>query len=246
MSKTRVSIPFSQRGPIPIHLEDSYSGSPTGCAVIDVIFPQGEEVSEVRFRNSYTAWLTVLVKFDQSAHPQFTPRREMLVRGDAVAGAAAGQQGEPGGKVGEVVSGRARMEWVVAVKRKNLMENPHYETGSQDEVVILASESKVSLEDVTAMRFILRQPSPEWRTFSLEEISVYKESLVGGSNSSNPTAALSDSHSPLSKLEILRRHTMDSLKVIKLYNIFIVSSLNNYKYKQSFPLSCFVTNYFLY
>ena len=40
MSKTRVSIPFSQRGPIPIHLEDSYSGSPTGCAVIDVIFPQ--------------------------------------------------------------------------------------------------------------------------------------------------------------------------------------------------------------
>ena len=35
---------------------------------------QGEEVSEVRFRNSYTAWLTLLVKFDQSAHPQFTPR----------------------------------------------------------------------------------------------------------------------------------------------------------------------------
>ena len=50
MSKTRVSIPFSQRGPIPIHLEDSYTGSPTGCSVIDVIFPQGEEISEVRFR----------------------------------------------------------------------------------------------------------------------------------------------------------------------------------------------------
>ena len=79
MSKTRVWIPFSQRGPIPIHLEDSYSGSPTGCAVIDVIFPQGEEVSEVRFRNSYTAWLTVLVKFDQSTHPQFTPRPESVL-----------------------------------------------------------------------------------------------------------------------------------------------------------------------
>ena len=50
MSKTRVAIPFSQRGPIPIHLEDSYTGSPTGCSVIDVIFPQGEEISEVRFR----------------------------------------------------------------------------------------------------------------------------------------------------------------------------------------------------
>ena len=207
MSKTRVSIPFSQRGPIPIHLEDSYSGSPTGCAVIDVIFPQGEEVSEVRFRNSYTAWLTVLVKFDQSAHPQFTPRREMLVRGDAVAGAAAGQQGEPGGKVGEVVSGRARMEWVVAIKRRKLMESPHYETGSQDEVVLTASESRVPLEEVIAMRFILRQPSPDWRAFSLEEISVYRESVVTTS-----TLGQADTSLP-SKLEILRRHTSDSLKV---------------------------------
>ena len=51
MSRTRVSIPFSQRGPIPIHLEDSYTGSPTGCSVIDVIFPQGEEISEVRFKS---------------------------------------------------------------------------------------------------------------------------------------------------------------------------------------------------
>ena len=50
-----------------------------------------------------------------------------------------------GDKVGEVVSGRARVEWVVAVRRKKLMENPHYETGSQDAVVILASDSKVTL-----------------------------------------------------------------------------------------------------
>ena len=32
---------------------------------------------------------------------------------------------------------------LVAVRRRKLMENPHYEGGSQDEVVILASESKV-------------------------------------------------------------------------------------------------------
>ena len=47
-------------------------------------------------------------------------------------------------QVGEVISGRARMEWVVAVKRRRLMESPHHETGSQDEVSILASEAKVS------------------------------------------------------------------------------------------------------
>ena len=43
-----------------------------------------------------------------------------------------------------MISGRARMEWVVAVKRRRLMESPHHETGSQDEVSILASEAKVS------------------------------------------------------------------------------------------------------
>ena len=45
MAKAKISIPFSQRGPIPIQLEDSYTGNPTGCAVIDIIFPQGEQVS---------------------------------------------------------------------------------------------------------------------------------------------------------------------------------------------------------
>ena len=107
------------------------------------------------------------------------------------------------------------------------MDNPHFETGSQDEVVILASESKVALEEVTAMRFILRQPSPEWRTFSLEEISVFRESLVimmmmmisvfreslVGSWSSASAPVPDSPHTPLSKLELLRRHTMDSLKV---------------------------------
>ena len=29
---------------------------------------------KVKFRNNYTATLTILVKFDQSSHPGFTPR----------------------------------------------------------------------------------------------------------------------------------------------------------------------------
>ena len=130
--------------------------------------------------------------------------------------------------MGEVVNGRARMDWVVAIRRRKLMENPHFETGSQDEVVILASESKIPLEDVTAMRFILRQPSPEWRTFSLEEISVFRETLVGsGSSAYNPGPLLPDSHTPLSKLELLRRHTMDSLKARKEMQILLLRSLTD-------------------
>ena len=54
-------------------------------------------ISSSIVRNSYTAWLTILVKFDQSSHPQFTPRRETLVRGEG--GGAGGGAGEQGGKV---------------------------------------------------------------------------------------------------------------------------------------------------
>jgi hypothetical protein len=52
------------------------------------------------------------------------------------------------------------------------MTDPHTESGSQDVVVISATESLVSLHDVTALRFLLRQPSPNWRTFNVEEITV--------------------------------------------------------------------------
>ena len=52
-------------------------------------------------------------------------------------------------------------------------------------MTILSSDSKVALEDVTAMRFILRQPSPEWRSFGLEDISVFRESLVGSTQGNN-------------------------------------------------------------
>ena len=51
-----------------------------------------------------------------------------------------------GGKVSETVSGRARVDWAVAIRRKRLMENPHYETGSQEEVTIYSVESLVPLQ----------------------------------------------------------------------------------------------------
>ena len=196
MSKTRVALSFSLRGPIPIQLEDSYSGAPTGLAVMDLIFTQGESISEVKFRNNYTAILTILVKFDQSSHPGFTPRREQLL---ATRGADQGSDGK-----GDV-AGRGRMDWLVAVRRRKLMENPHYEGGSQDEVVISASESKVPLEDVVAMRFILRQPSPEWRAFSLEELGVYRETVVVGGGALQPLPQRS-------RIEQLREQTGEALR----------------------------------
>ena len=230
-SKSRVSLPFSLRGPIPIQLEDSYSGAPTGLAVMDIIFAQvlveevvvplidvllsqGESVSELKFRNSYTASLTVLVKLDQGSHPGFTPRREQLL-------ATKGDVGE-----GREVGSRGRMDWMVAIRRRKLMENPHYETGSQEEVVILAAESKVPLEDVLAMRLILRQPSPEWRAFTLEELAVFRETVVpgvptqvvmvevvsGSVSVKNASVMIAQAAPQPSRLEVLRKQTSEALR----------------------------------
>ena len=48
----------------------------SGASVLDLIFPQPETVSEIRFRNWYTARLSLLVRFDDSA--QAPPKREHL------------------------------------------------------------------------------------------------------------------------------------------------------------------------
>lgn len=67
---------------------------------------------------------------------------------------------------------RSSSDWTVGLQSKILMPDPHTETGSQDLVIVSASESLVSLHDVTALRFILRQPSPNWKKFNIEEIAV--------------------------------------------------------------------------
>ena len=67
---------------------------------------------------------------------------------------------------------KSASDWTISVQNKILMPDPHTETGSQDVIVINATESLVSLHDVTALRFILRQPSPNWKTFNVEEIAV--------------------------------------------------------------------------
>ena len=91
----RTSLVFSVRGPIPIQLgnltaklikyqlkqnnlilDDSMSNYWSGSSVLDLIFPQPETVSEIRFRNFYTSRLSLLVRFDDSV--QAPPKREHL------------------------------------------------------------------------------------------------------------------------------------------------------------------------
>ena len=48
----------------------------SGSSVLDLIFPQPETISEIRFRNWYTARLSILVRFDDSV--QAPPKSSSL------------------------------------------------------------------------------------------------------------------------------------------------------------------------
>ena len=67
---------------------------------------------------------------------------------------------------------RSNSDWSISLQNKVLMPDAHCETGSQDIIMVSATESLVALHDVTALRFILRQPSPNWKTFNIEDIAV--------------------------------------------------------------------------
>ena len=57
-------------------LDEGISSWGSGASVLDLIFPQPETVNEIRFRNWYTARLSLLVRFDDSV--QAPPKKEHL------------------------------------------------------------------------------------------------------------------------------------------------------------------------
>ena len=70
---------------------------------------------------------------------------------------------------------RSNSDWSLSLQNKVLMPDAHCATGSQDIIMVSATESLVALHDVTALRFILRQPSPNWKTFNIEDIAVSRK-----------------------------------------------------------------------
>ena len=73
-----------------------------------------------------------------------------------------------------VTNSKNHSDWSLCIANKDLMPDPHSETGSQDYFTLDSAESTVPMHDVTALRFILRQPSPNWKTYKIEDISVIK------------------------------------------------------------------------
>ena len=124
----------------------------SGCKAIDVQLHRPTDISVIRFRNNYTYAVSVLY---QSA-------------------AATGPSLEADAHSGTSINRGTAGDWKVGVSDHTLMPSCHCDSPSAQKWVELGKETFQSrLEDVTKLRFILRQPSPHWREFGIEDISCY-------------------------------------------------------------------------
>ncbi|XP_023723478.1 uncharacterized protein LOC111873197 [Cryptotermes secundus] len=133
------TVEFSVKGPVAVSLDEDEATSP-GCSVLDLQFSTPSEVGELVFRNYYTAWLTVLARFDsanslaQTQGHRSTSHNAGTEHGKLFVPTSKGNTGSM--KLAEQVGG-----WVVAVPRRVLMPSPHLENGSHDFISISATES---------------------------------------------------------------------------------------------------------
>ncbi|XP_063204514.1 nicolin-1 isoform X2 [Chroicocephalus ridibundus] len=63
--------------------------------------------------------------------------------------------------------------WVTCLRDYCLMPCPHTEEGSQDYFSLRRHQMLCDVDQVTAVRFILRQPSPVWLHFTIEELQIF-------------------------------------------------------------------------
>ena len=67
-------------------------------------------------------------------------------------------------------------QWVVCVQNHILMPNCHCEQGSQSWNVLTVSKEDKTLNEITRLRLILRQPSPQWKEFGVDHVTCYTTS----------------------------------------------------------------------
>ncbi|XP_069500273.1 nicolin-1 [Ambystoma mexicanum] len=69
-------------------------------------------------------------------------------------------------------AGEGPLKWRTCLKNYCLMPNPHTEEGSQDYVSLYRHQMLGDVNRVSSVRFVLRQPSPVWLQFNLEELQI--------------------------------------------------------------------------
>ncbi|XP_039271485.2 nicolin-1-like [Styela clava] len=77
-----------------------------------------------------------------------------------------------------IKGGETTTIWKRAMKKMKLMPNPHSENCSQSFFSIASSRFRFSLEYVAVLRILMRQPSPCWKSFGLDEIKLFPPPAV--------------------------------------------------------------------
>ncbi|XP_067684621.1 nicolin-1-like isoform X4 [Haliotis asinina] len=143
------------KNPVLLFVGDPKAEFHSGCKVFDVTFPnvihpEDEEVDEgVKVGE---------IRFKNHYVGILTLRAKFR---------SAENNGEPG-----------ELKWRTCLRRMKLMPSPHTESGSQDYFSLTRKHLLFDLVNLTALRFILQQPSPVWRDFKLEELKVFRTSAV--------------------------------------------------------------------
>ncbi|XP_028905515.1 nicolin-1 isoform X1 [Ornithorhynchus anatinus] len=65
-------------------------------------------------------------------------------------------------------------KWFTCLRDYSLMPNPHTEEGAQDYISVFKHQMLCNVDKVLELRLILRQPSPLWLTFTLDDLRIYQ------------------------------------------------------------------------
>ncbi|XP_055485912.1 nicolin-1 isoform X1 [Psammomys obesus] len=78
-------------------------------------------------------------------------------------------------RVRQLTPGATPGKWVTCLRNRCLMPDPHSEEGAQEYVSLFKHQMLCDMTRVLELRLILRQPSPLWLSFTVEELQIYQQ-----------------------------------------------------------------------
>ncbi|XP_020615631.1 nicolin-1-like [Orbicella faveolata] len=190
------------KNPVLLKIGDGRNDFRSGVSVIDIIFPGNNnvEVGKLSFKNSYTAsitvklkildllgserWKTAIKNYTLMPHPHFETGSQDCFMLFTCANQVSTLYNIRLPVLESLLMFNADLlgseRWKTAIKNYTLMPHPHFETGSQDCFMLFtcANQTDEPPPQVIMLRLILRQPSPHWSNFSIDEIKCFPHSTV--------------------------------------------------------------------
>lgn len=78
-------------------------------------------------------------------------------------------------RVRQHTSAHTQAKWVTCLRDYCLMPDPHSEDGAQEYVSLFKHQMLCDMARVLELRLILRQPSPLWLSFTVEELQIFQQ-----------------------------------------------------------------------